>query len=79
MDYGAFGRALFFGGLALSVLGALLWLVGKVGVPLGSLPGDMRLERGASSFYVPIATSILVSILLTIIVNLVLWLMRRNG
>jgi hypothetical protein len=53
-------------------LGVLLIAVGIVvnlGVPIGRLPGDFTFRRGNVSFYFPLATSIIVSILLTLIVT----------
>jgi hypothetical protein len=50
----------------------LLWpLLAKLG--LGSLPGDIKIERKGFTFYFPITTSILVSLLIT----LILWIFRR--
>lgn len=54
------------------VLAGLLWpWLAKLG--LGRLPGDIHIERDGFSFYLPITTSILISLLLTII----FWIMRR--
>jgi hypothetical protein len=50
-------------GLALAALGAAMWL----GVPIGRLPGDIVVRRGAFSFYFPLTTSVLVSVILTIL------------
>ena len=58
------------GGLVF-VLGLLLSLFGRTG--LGRLPGDIVVQRGGWTFYFPIATMILVSLLLSAI----LWLLRR--
>ena len=57
------GRALVLVGLGLAALGLLIML----GVPIGRLPGDFYVRRGSFSFYFPLATSIILSILLTII------------
>ena len=65
------GRYLVIGGVILIVLGGLLWLGGKIGLPLGRLPGDIHFERGNGSFYFPITSSILISVLLTILLNLI--------
>lgn len=54
------------------VLAGLLWpVLSKLG--LGRLPGDIVIERGNARVYIPIATSILVSVVL----SLVLWLINR--
>jgi predicted MFS family arabinose efflux permease len=50
-------------GLAIAGLGLLI----MVGVPLGRLPGDFAVRRGNFSFYFPLATSIVLSIILTLL------------
>ena len=63
------GRTLIIVGLLIAAAGLLMtW-----GVPIGRLPGDMTIRRGNFSFYFPLATSILASIVLT----LIMWLLRR--
>ena len=57
------GKTLVLIGLAIAGLGLLI----LVGVPLGRLPGDFAIRRGNFSFYFPLATSIVVSIILTLI------------
>jgi len=59
------GKLLFIAGLALAAVGAVLWL-GK-GI---RLPGDIYVERGNFSFGFPIVTCIVVSIALTILLNI---------
>ncbi len=63
------GRLLVVIGIVIAGAGLLL----MAGVPMGRLPGDFSYRRGNFSFYVPLGTSILVSIILT----LVLALLRR--
>jgi len=57
------GRLLLFLGLGIAALGLLV----MAGVPFGRLPGDFMIRRGSFSFYFPLATSIIVSILLTLV------------
>ena len=59
------GRLLVYLGLGITALGVLI----LVGVPFGKLPGDIMVRRGNFSFYFPLATSIVVSILLTLILS----------
>lgn len=66
------GRLLIVVGLVLAGLGLLLTLGGKI-PGLGRLPGDIVVERGSFRFYLPLATSLLLSLILTG----VLWLLRR--
>jgi len=71
------GRFLMLGGIVLFVIGGLVFLASKFGIPFGRLPGDIRIEREGFSFYFPLASSILVSILLTILANIVIRLMKK--
>jgi hypothetical protein len=64
-------------GVVLVVVGAIVWLVESLGLPLGRLPGDIRMRGEGWSFHFPIMTSIVVSILLTAVVNLLFWFWRR--
>ena len=64
-------RYLMFGGIVLFLIGGGVYLAAKFGLPLGRLPGDLRLEGENGSFYFPITTSILVSVLLTVVLNLI--------
>lgn len=66
------GKALFLLGLVLVVIGAVLWKTGGLG-GLGRLPGDVFVQGKNSTFYFPIVTCVIVSVVLT----LVGWLLRR--
>lgn len=63
-----FGRILLVFGVVLLVVGGAFILAEKLG--LGRLPGDIVVEKKSFRLYVPIATSILVSLILTAILNL---------
>jgi len=67
------GRILIFIGVGIVALGLILTLVGRVPF-LGRLPGDIVFRRGNFTLYFPLATSILLSLLLTVL----LWLFRRG-
>jgi hypothetical protein len=69
------GKWLMLMGLALAAVGGLIWLGGKVPF-LGRLPGDILIHKGNFTFYFPLITSLVVSLLLTILVNLVLRILR---
>ena len=68
---GGLGRVLMIAGGTLFLLGVAVSLLGRAG--FGRLPGDVVVERGNWSFHFPIVTSILLSLLLSGI----LWLLRR--
>jgi len=61
-----FGKGLIAIGLVLVAIGATLWGLGRVPI-LGHLPGDIQIRRGNFSIYFPLATCLLLSILLTLI------------
>jgi hypothetical protein len=65
------GRMLMIAGGVMFVIGLALTLLGRAG--LGRLPGDVVVERGNFTFYFPIVTSILLSLLLSGL----LWLLRK--
>jgi len=64
-------RYLMLGGIILFLIGGGVYLAYKFGIPFGRLPGDIRIEGENGSFYFPLTSSILVSILITIILNLI--------
>lgn len=64
-------RSLIIIGLVLVILGIAWPYLGKLG--LGRLPGDIRIERDGFTLYLPITTSIIVSLVL----SLILWLFRK--
>ncbi|WP_304235217.1 DUF2905 domain-containing protein [Jiulongibacter sediminis] len=67
------GRYLIIGGLILIVIGSLVYFFWDKLNWLGKLPGDIRFENGNTKIYFPVATMILLSLLL----NLVLYLIKR--
>ena len=77
MDASCFGKWLIFAGIGIAMLGMLVWLTGKTGVPFGRLPGDISIEGKGYSFRFPIVTCIVLSILLTVILNIVIHIIRR--
>jgi Protein of unknown function (DUF2905) len=68
------GRALILIGLVLIVLGVLTVLGDRLPIKLGRLPGDIVIRGKNSTFYFPVVTSILLSVILT----LVMWLFNRR-
>ena len=67
------GRMLVVFGLLIAFVGLALMLVGRVPW-LGRLPGDIHVQRGGWTFYFPLATSLLLSLVLT----LILWILGRR-
>lgn len=67
------GRTLIVAGVALIAIGLLVSLAGRLPFRLGRLPGDIYIHGKNSTFYFPLATCILLSV----VFSLVLWLFRR--
>ena len=65
------GRILLLLGVALVVVGGIVILLGRTGLPLGRLPGDFLYRGKNTTFYFPLASSILISIVLSIILFLI--------
>ena len=66
---------LVFGGVLVG-LGLVFMVLARIPF-IGRLPGDIRLESGNMSCYLPLMSGILLSVLATIVLNLVVWLLRR--
>ena len=75
MDGAQIGRWLMLAGVALVVVGAAVWGLARLNLPLRRLPGDLTFGGGSLRVSIPLATSIVISIVLTIVLNLVarLW------
>lgn len=73
MSLGELGKVLVGIGLLLVVVGGVLALGGRMSW-FGRLPGDIYVQRGNWSFYFPLATSLLVSVVLSLLV----WLITRR-
>jgi len=63
-------RLLVMLGLLLLVAGGVVYLLGRLGIPLGHLPGDFAWRRKNVSVYLPLGTSIVLSLLLSLILYL---------
>ena len=65
------GRMLVMLGVALAVIGGIVMLLGRTGLPLGRLPGDVLYRGKNTTFYFPLASSILISVVLSIVLFLI--------
>jgi hypothetical protein len=75
-DLSSLGKLLLLFAVVIGIVGLLLIIMGNVPF-LGKLPGDLVIRRGGSTFFFPIVTCIILSVVLTILINLVLWIFRR--
>ncbi|MGE5328306.1 MAG: DUF2905 domain-containing protein [Deltaproteobacteria bacterium] len=68
MQFEGIGKILILSGIIFLIVGAIIILSSKLG--LGKLPGDIFIKNESFTFYFPLVTSIIISIILTIIFNL---------
>ena len=61
------GRILVIFGVVLVVIGGMVMLLGRTGLPLGRLPGDIVFKGKNTTFYFPLATSIVLSVVLSLV------------
>ncbi len=69
------GKWMVFFGLALAGIGGLIWLMGRF-AGMGDLPGTLRIERPGFTCVIPILGSIILSLLLTIVLNIIVRLLK---
>ena len=77
LDLSSLGKAVLVCGILLVVVGGVLWLLGRLDLPIGRLPGDIRIEREGFSCYVPVVAMVVLSVLLTILLNIIVRLLSR--
>lgn len=82
-EWGGFGRLLIGLGVAVALVGGLLLLADRIpGVNhllswMGKLPGDIFIKRDNFSFFFPLGTSIVLSVVLSLVFYLLSWIFRR--
>ena len=68
---GEFGRLLIMSGVVLLIVGCVFLVFGRTNLPFGRLPGDLLYRGKNTVFYFPIASSILLSVLLSLVFYLI--------
>jgi hypothetical protein len=76
MSFGELGKWLVLAGLGLVLLGGVMWLLGRIPF-FGNLPGDIRIQTQNVSCFIPIASMIILSILATIVLNIVIRIVNK--
>jgi hypothetical protein len=76
MPLDTLGRVLLVAGIGIALIGLFLVVGGRIPY-LGNLPGDITIERGGTRFSFPIVTCIVISVVLTIVINLYLRFINR--
>ena len=76
MSFSELGKWLVIAGLGLALLGGVMWLLGHIPF-FGNLPGDIHVQTQNFSCFIPIVSMIVLSILATIILNIVIRIMNK--
>lgn len=71
MELSSIAKYLMSIGAFLLLLGSSIFFLSKLGISVGKLPGDILIQKNNFTFYFPLATSIIISIILTIIMSLI--------
>ena len=77
MDMYNFARLFIFLGLTFLAIGGIAYLLIRFGLPLGHLPGDIRIQGQNVTCLIPIVSMILISIVLTVALNIILRLLNK--
>ena len=64
-------------GLLMLVIGGLIYLASRLGIPLGHLPGDIHIQTQNLTCFIPLASMIIISVILTILLNVVIRFWNR--
>jgi hypothetical protein len=77
MDLTLIARIVALFGLVLLVIAGVLYILDRIDLPIGNLPGDFRIKLGDFTCSVPILSSLIISVVLTVIFNLVLYFLKK--
>ena len=76
MNFDDLGKWLMLAGVALVLLGGLMWLLGRIPF-FGNLPGDIRIQTQNVSCFIPIVSMIILSVVATIILNIIIRIVNK--
>ena len=77
MDLSNLARIAAVFGVVLLVLAGILYLLDRLDIPLGNLPGDLKFQRGAFTCAVPLVSGLIISVVLTLLINLILYFINK--
>jgi len=72
-----FARYVMLAGIGLFLIGGGMYLASKFGIPFGRLPGDIYIQGQHGSFYFPLTSCILISVILTVILNIIFRILHK--
>jgi len=70
-------RFLLISGVILIIASGVAYLLGRINLPLGHLPGDIRIQTENMTCFIPLMSMIVISVVLTVILNVVIRLMNK--
>lgn len=76
MNFDELGKWLMIGGLVLALVGAVIWLLGRLPF-FGNLPGDIRIQQGDFGCFIPLVSMILLSVIATIVLNIIIRIVNK--
>ena len=71
------GKFLLYIGLCIATIGVIVMVLGKFSFPIGKLPGDIQVDKQGWSFSFPIVSCLIVSLILTVLLNLFFYFKNR--
>ena len=77
MELSLLARIVALFGLILLIVAGILYLLDRLDLPLGNLPGDIKLKRGNFTCALPLVSSLIISVVLTVILNVVLYFLKK--
>jgi len=77
MELSQVARIVALFGLVLLLVAGILYILDRLDLPLGNLPGDIKIKRGNFTCAIPIISSLIISVVLTLIINLVLYFLNK--
>lgn len=77
MNMSAVGKLVALLGIILLIVGAAILLLDKIGIRLGQLPGDIRIETESFRCAFPLVSSILISLILTVALNILMRILNK--
>ncbi len=77
MNTSSLAKYLIIIGIVIVTVGLLVFILAKLGIPIGKFPGDIHIKKEKYAIYFPIVTSIVISIVLTLVINFILWVFKK--
>jgi hypothetical protein len=77
MDLLTMARIVAVFGVLLLIIAGILFLLDRWNIPFGNLPGDLKIQRGNFTCAVPLVSGLIISVLLTLVINLILYFINK--